>query len=83
MDAVGVSREACSSLKKLFADRAEYLLMRAAAPLHPAVRALATGREYTQDLIDQQALAESYGTDKVARSASIPVLLVRVAADAS
>jgi nucleotide-binding universal stress UspA family protein len=141
LDGTRASESVLDCLQTLFADRAEYLLMRAAAPLHPAVRALATGREYTQDLIDQQALAESYVAgvqsrlqqaglratsctrvdlaparaivdcadenavdmiaiathgrgpigrfmlgsvaDKVVRTASIPVLLVRVAADAS
>lgn len=45
----------------------EYVLMRAVAPLHPVLRAVATDDEYVRDLRQQQYMADDYLADVAGR----------------
>jgi nucleotide-binding universal stress UspA family protein len=47
-------------LRPLLAGGAECVLMRAVSPLHPMLRAVATGQEYERDLAEQRDLVTTY-----------------------
>jgi nucleotide-binding universal stress UspA family protein len=67
LDGTGASEQVLDCLQGLVGDRAQYLLMRAATPLHPLLRAIATAREYDRDLTEQRVIADSYLDGVVSR----------------
>ncbi|MCA2988754.1 MAG: universal stress protein [Gemmatimonas sp.] len=56
------SESVLTPLKPLLADSVECVLMRAVSPLHPMLRAVATGAEYERDLAEQRTLVTRYLT---------------------
>ena len=56
------SESVLTPLKPLLTDSVECVLMRAVSPLHPMLRAVATGSEYERDLAEQRTLVTRYLT---------------------
>lgn len=59
-DGTRESEQVLGPLLGLFGARVAYLLMRAVSPLHPMLKRIATGAEYTRDLAAQTDLVARY-----------------------
>lgn len=60
LDGSAEGEQVVEHIRPLLADDVECVLMRAASPLHPMLRSLATGAEYQRDLAEQRDSATRY-----------------------
>jgi nucleotide-binding universal stress UspA family protein len=60
LDGSPQSEQVLDPLRPLLAGSTECVLMRAVSPLHPMLRAVATGEEFERDLAEQRAMVTTY-----------------------
>lgn len=75
LDGAADSEQVLEHVQALAADGTECVLMRAVSPLHPMLRAIATGAEFERDLAEQRTLVSGYlqhlEADLLARGLSV------------
>jgi nucleotide-binding universal stress UspA family protein len=60
LDGSFAGEQVLTPLRPLLANETECVVMRAVSPLHPMLRAVATGGEFERDLAEQRAMATTY-----------------------